>query len=414
VTALASVESIRAAFPALRRTVGAHPVAYFDGPGGTQVPGVVTDAVTDYLLHHNANTHWAYPTSAETDAALLDARDVFAAFMGGTADEISFGNNMTTITFHVARALARDWKPGDEVIVTEIDHHGNIAPWQAIARDHGIVLKWLALDTATGLLRLDQLPQLLGPKTRLLAINAASNILGTISDVASAAELAHAAGALVFVDGVHYAPHQLPDAHQLGADFLAVSAYKFHGPHIGVLWARRDLTERLDVPRLEPAPDTSPERWETGTQNHEGVVGAAAAVRWLAGLAGQGALRPQLAATYGEIHRREMVLFTRLWDGLGAIPGVTRYGLPPGGNRTATISFVLDGAPSEQVARRLAHSGCFVSHGDFYATTVARLLGCERDGLVRIGAACYTTADEIERVLQGIEDVAAQRDDRGR
>ncbi|HEY3934638.1 MAG TPA: cysteine desulfurase-like protein [Gemmatimonadales bacterium] len=399
---VATVEAIRADFPALRRSEGGHAVAYFDGPGGTQVPQPVVDAMADYLLCHNANTHWEYPTSAETDAALLDAREVFAAFVGGAADEISFGNNMTTIAFHVARALARDWNPGDEVIVTELDHHGNVAPWQAIARDRGVVLRWLPLDMATGELRLDRLPQLLGPRTRLLAINAASNILGTVSDVARAAKLAHDAGALVFVDGVHYAPHRLTDVSALGADFFAASAYKFHGPHIGVLWARRDLVERLDVPRLEPAPDTSPERMETGTQNHEGIVGAARAVRWLAGLAGDGNLRSQLATTYAEIHRREMALFATLWDGLGAIDGVTRFGPPATGSRTATVSFSVRGIDSEQVARTLARGGCYVSHGDFYASTVAHLAGFERAGLVRLGAACYTTGEEIDRVLTGI------------
>jgi len=402
-TTVATVEEIRAAFPALRRTHVGHPVAYFDGPGGTQVPQVVADAMAEYLLHHNANTHWAYPTSVETDAMLQDAREVFAEFLGGAADEISFGNNMTTISFHLARALGREWHEGDEVIVTELDHHGNVAPWQALARERGIVLRWLPLDLATYQLRLDLLPSLLSPRTRLLAIGAASNIVGTVSDVAAAAKLAHAAGALVFVDGVHYAPHYLPDVKALHCDFFACSAYKFHGPHMGILWGRRDLIERLDVPRLEPSPDTSPERLETGTQNHEGIIGGAAAVRWLASLAGMsGSLRGRLAAAYDEIHRRETALFRQLWDGLQSMTGVTVYGPSPETRRTATISFAVDGVSSEQVALRLVAAGCFVSNGDFYASTVARLIGMEQVGVVRIGAACYTTSDEIERVLAAI------------
>lgn len=404
---VASVEQIRAAFPALRRMHAGKAVAYFDGPGGTQVPQAVVDAMADYLLHHNANTHWVYPTSQETDARLTDARSVFAQFVGGAPDEVAFGNNMTTITFHVARALGREWSAGDEVIVTELDHHGNIAPWQALARERGIVLKWLPLDLETYQLRLDKLPQLLGPRTRLLAIGAASNIVGTVSDVAAAGRMAREAGALVFVDGVHYAPHFLPDVAALGCDLFACSAYKFHGPHVGVLWGRQDLLERLDVPRLEPAPATAPERLETGTQNHEGIVGAAAAVRWLASLsAADGDIRTRLVRSYTELHRREAALFTQLWDGLGAIPGVTRYGPPPTVKRTATVSFTVRGVDSEHVARKLVDDACFVSNGDFYATTVARLLGHEVDGVVRIGAAPYTTAAEVDRVVAGVARLA--------
>lgn len=406
-TCVASVDQIRSAFPALRRVHAGQPVAYFDGPGGTQVPQVVADAMSDYLLHHNANTHWVYPTSVETDGLMADARGAFAAFLGGAADEVAFGNNMTTITFHLARALGRDWAAGDEVIVTELDHHGNIAPWQALARERGIVLKWLPLDLQSFQLRLDLLPGLLTPRTRMLAIGAASNILGTVSDVAAAARMAHDAGALVFVDGVHYAPHFLPDVAELGCDLFACSAYKFHGPHVGVLWGKRALLERLDVPRLEPAPSTSPERLETGTQNQEGIVGSAAAVRWLASLSGSdGDLRTRLVASYAEIHRREAALFAQLRMGLGAIGGVTCFGPAPDRKRTATISFVVHGMESEQVARRLVDDACFVSNGDFYATTVARLLGHEVDGVVRIGAAPYTTADEIDRVVRAVARLA--------
>jgi cysteine desulfurase family protein (TIGR01976 family) len=407
VTGVAPVEAVRAAFPALQRTHAGRTVAYFDGPGGTQVPACVVDAMSAYLFHHNANTHWRYPTSEETDVMLDDARGVFAQFLGGAPDEISFGNNMTTITFHVARGLGRDWRDGDEVIVTELDHHGNIAPWQALARERGIVLRWLPIDTDTCQLRLEQLAGLLNSRTRLLAIGAASNIVGTVSDVPRAAGMAHDAGALVFVDGVHYAPHFLPDVAALGCDLFACSAYKFHGPHVGVLWGRRELLERIDVPRLAPAPDTAPERMETGTQNHEGIIGAAAAVRWLGSLAGtDGVLRERLAATFREIHGRESELFRRLWDRLGDLDSVTRHGPLPATNRTATVSFTVRGIDSEQVAVSLAREACYVSHGDFYASTVVRRLGLEREGLVRIGAACYTTREEVDRVVAAIAVIA--------
>jgi cysteine desulfurase family protein (TIGR01976 family) len=402
-SAARTVDAIRADFPALERQHGGHPVAYFDGPGGTQVPLAVADAMRDYLLHHNANTHWAYPTSVETDALLLEARRTYAAFFGGAENEVIFGNNMTTITFHVARALARGWQAGDEIIVTELDHHANLAPWQAVAKERGLVLKMLPLDLESWQLRLDLLPELLTSRTRLLAIGAASNALGTISDVAAAARLAKNAGALVYVDGVHLSPHHLPDPKSVGADFFVCSAYKFYGPHVGVLWGRHPLLSSLDVPKLEPAPDTAPERLETGTQNHEGIIGAAAAVRWIAGLGGgEGNLRSQLVRSYDLLHRRERELFAQLWEGLGQIPGVRRFGLGPGRPRTATVAFTLDGLSSEAVTRSLAGAGCFVSHGDFYASTVAQRLGVADEGMVRIGAACYSTAAEIDRVLEGI------------
>lgn len=404
---VATTESIRGAFPALARVHAGQPVAYFDGPGGTQVPQVVVDAMANYLLHHNANTAWAYPTSEETDTLIWSARTAMAAFVNGAPEEISFGNNMTTISFHVARALARGWSVGDEVIVTELDHHANVAPWQAVAQERGVVLKWLPFDLESSRLRLDLLPALISPRTRLLAIGAASNALGTISDVATAAAITHAVGALVYVDGVHYAPHVLPDVAALGCDFFACSAYKFQGPHLGILWGRASLLNALDVPKLEPAPSEAPDRLETGTQNHEGIVGAGAAVRWLASLSGAtGPLRSQLASTYEALRLREAALFERLWNGIGVIPGVTRHGPPPGTPRTPTLAFTLAARPARDVAVHLASEGCFVSHGDYYAATVARRLGVTEEGMVRIGAACYTTAAEIDRVVAGVAGFA--------
>jgi cysteine desulfurase family protein (TIGR01976 family) len=399
---VAGVESIRSRFPALSRTHRGQPVAYFDGPGGTQVPQSVVDAVGDYLLHHNANTHWAYPTSIETDAMLAEARTALADFLNATADEIAFGLNMTTLTFHLARALGREWAAGDEVVVTELDHHGNVAPWQALVRERGIVLRTLPFRVEDGTLDLAGLPKLLGPRTRLLAIGAASNVLGTITDVAAACAMARQAGVLSFVDAVHAAPHVLLDMAAVGCDFLGCSAYKFYGPHVGVLYGRKDRIEALDLPRLLPAPNSAPERLETGTQNHEGIVGAGAAVDFLAGLGGGSSRRSRLAAAFSVLHDRGARLVAALWEGLSGDRRIRLYGPRPGSQRTPTISFTVSGMDSESVAKRLAERGVFVSHGDFYAPTILERLGVLEAGLVRAGCSCYTTEAEVDRLVSGV------------
>ena len=272
---VATVETIRAHFPALARTHNDHAVAYFDGPGGTQVPRAVVEAMSDYLFHHNANTHWAYPTSAETDALIEQARATLADFLNADPHEIAFGANMTTLTFHLARALGRGLVRGDEIVVTELDHHANVAPWHALTVERGVVVRTVRMDPETGQLDWDDFARQVNARTRLVAVGAASNALGTITDVKRAGELARNVGALLFVDAVHSAPHVLPDVRALDCDFLACSAYKFYGPHIGILYGRRALLDALDWPKLIPAPDEAPERVETGTQNHEGMLGAA-------------------------------------------------------------------------------------------------------------------------------------------
>ena len=397
--------NVRRDFPALEREHLGLPVAYFDGPGGTQVPRQVVEAMNDYLCYHNANTHWNYPTSAETDAALDASRVAFADFVNGDPTEIAFGLNMTTLTFHLARGLSARWAKGDEVIVTELDHHGNVAPWTRLAAERGIVIKTVRMDPAQGVLDWADLEQAITPRTKLLAIGAASNALGTVTDVAAAARLAHAQGALVFVDAVHYAPHTLVDVKALGCDFLACSAYKFYGPHIGVLWGKRDLIASVDVPKLIPAPDAPPERLETGTQNHEGIIGAAAAVDYLASLGEGASRRDRLISAYATLHEKGSELFSRMWNGLCAIPGVRMYGRPPGHARTPTVAFTLDGVVSDDVARALAKRAVFVSNGDFYATTVIERLGHAVDGVVRAGCACYTTADEVHRLIEGVAEL---------
>jgi cysteine desulfurase family protein (TIGR01976 family) len=403
---VAPVDEIRAAFPALSRVHGGAHVAYFDGPGGTQVPQAVADAVSDYLLHHNANTHWRYPTSTETDAALRRARAWLAAFLGCEPGEVAFGANMTTLTFHVARAVGRAWGSGDEVLVTELDHHANIAPWQALARDRGITIRTARMNAATGELDWADLEGQISRRTKLVAIGAASNALGTITDVRRAGDLVHAQGGLLFVDAVHYAPHALVDVQAMGCDLLACSAYKFYGPHVGVLYGRRALVEALDVPKLAPAPDESPERLETGTLNHEGIVGAARAVEFLASLAPGASPRHRLTAAFSALHARGQELVEHMWHGLSGLPGVTCYGPPPGRPRTPTVSFSVAGRDPGDVAEALAARGVFVSHGDFYAATVIERLGRAPAGLVRAGCACYTTDEEVERLVEGLKGLA--------
>ena len=401
----ADLAAVRAQFPALQRNHQGHPVAYFDGPGGTQVPFAVGEAMTQYLYRHNANTHWNYPTSQETDRMLAGARHALADFLGATAEEIVFGANMTSITFHLARALGRRWQAGDEVIVTQLDHHANVAPWQAIARERGVVLRTVRMLPETGQLDWTDLDQAFSPRTRLLAIGAASNALGTINDVQRATELAHRAGALSFVDAVHYAPHALVDVGALGCDFLACSAYKFYGPHIGVLYGRAALLNDLDVPKLDPAPNEAPERMETGTQNHEGIVGAGAAVDFLAALGGGSNRRARLGSAMQALHARAAQLVTRLWEGLHSLKHVRVFGPPPSAPRTPTVSFTVAGVPSSSVAGALAARGVFVSHGDFYASTVVERLGLDEEGLVRAGCACYTSPEEVERLIEGVKEL---------
>jgi cysteine desulfurase family protein (TIGR01976 family) len=394
---------IRRHFPALERRHNGFPVAYFDAPGGTQVPRYVAEAMTEYLFHHNANTHWPYPTSQETDAILAGSREAVADLLNARANEIVFGANMTTLTFHLARALGRTWYAGDEVIVTELDHHANIAPWRALELDRDIIVRTAKLVPETFQLDYEHLRSLVTSRTRLIAVGGASNATGTINDLQRVAQIAREAGALLFVDAVHLVPHALLDVKAIGCDFLACSAYKFYGPHIGILYARHELLSSLPFPKLEPAPDEAPERAETGTQNHEGIAGTGAAVEFFASL-GEGATRRErLESFFHAAHREGMRLTQLLWDALSEMPRVSLYGPPPSAPRTPTISFTLEGVNCHELAQRLATEGLFASSGDFYASSVCHRFGIE--GLLRIGAACYTTEEEVRRLIAAIERV---------
>ncbi len=407
--ALASTANIRDCFPALERSLNQKAVAYFDGPGGTQVPRQVVEAMADYLYHHNANTHWAYPTSEETDAALETARHACADFLNARPSEIAFGANMTTLTFHLARTLGAKYGSGDEIVVTELDHHANVAPWQRLEVERGVSVKTVKMIPETGQLDWEHFEEAITNRTKVVAIGAASNALGTINDVHRAIQLARSVGALVFVDAVHYVPHALVDVKELDCDFLAMSAYKFYGPHIGVLFGKFALLESMAFPKLIPAPDSPPEKVETGTQNHEGIVGAGATIDFLASLASGDSRRSRLAAIYAELHERTGRLTRMLWDGLASINGVRLYGPSPDFPRTPTIAFTVNSVASTEVARRLAARGLFLSHGDFYAATVVERLAVGDEGLVRAGCACYTTADEIDRLIEGVGDIATTK-----
>src|SRR5438094_9598501 len=340
--AIMSIEGKRRFFPALARTHNGNPVAYFDGPGGTQVPRMVVEAMNDYLYHHNANTHWAYPTSEETDAIIDSARSVLADFLNARPSEIVFGANMTTLTFYLARALGRGYDRNDEILVTELDHHANIAPWQALEKERGVKVRMVKMISETGELDWDDFSRQLTGRTKLVAIGAASNALGTINHVRRAAKMAHSSGARIFVDAVHYAPHGLIDVRDWDCDFLACSAYKFYGPHIGILYGQHELLGSLNFPKLIPAPDSAPERAETGTQNHEGIAGAAAAVDFIASFAPGATRRERLRAAFEQLHERGDALVTQLWNGLQEIKGVRLYGPPPGTERTPTIAYAVN------------------------------------------------------------------------
>src|SRR5215212_8929211 len=333
-----SVEEIRSHFPALARVHEGHPVAYFDGPGGTQVPRAVVEAMADYLYNHNANTHWSYPTSAETDELLERSRLSLADFLNAAPGEIAFGANATTLAFHVSRTLGRTFEAGDEIVVTELDHHANVAPWQALERERGVTVRVVRMKAETGELDWEDFESKVNGRTKLLAVGAASNALGTVTDLARAGRLAESARA-----------HRFVDVRALRCDFLVCSAYKFYGPHVGAMFCRRELLESLPFPKLIPAPDYAPEVAETGTQNHEGIVGSAAAVEFLASLSRGtptaplkgSARRERLRAAFEALHARGAELTKLLWEGLSDVKGVKLYGPQPDAPRTPTVAFTV-------------------------------------------------------------------------
>lgn len=406
----------RREFPALSRQVQGQPAAFLDGPAGTQVPQRVADAVSRYLTTCNANHGGAFATSEESDALLDQAHLALADFLGSSDPEtISFGANMTSLTFAISRALARTWKPGDEVVVTRLDHDANVTPWVLAARDAGAVIRRVELNPRDLTLDLDSLREQLSPRTRLVAVGCASNATGGINPVAEISEMAHAAGALVFADAVHYAPHGLLDVAALGADILVCSAYKFFGPHVGIQWGRRELLESLEAYKVRPAPNELPGKWMTGTQNHEGIAGALEAVNYLADLgrecdASASDRRAALRAAFAAITAHEQALSCRLLDGLAALEPIQVWGISDPARvaeRCPTFSITHRHVSPAEVARRCGERGIFVWHGNYYALSLSEALNREPEGMVRIGLVHYNTADEVERLLNVLAELGA-------
>jgi cysteine desulfurase family protein (TIGR01976 family) len=403
---------IRAQFPALAQEVNGHPAVFFDGPGGTQVPQRVIDAVADYLTYHNANTHGAFATSRRTDETIDAARAAMADFLGCAADEVVFGPNMTTLTFAISRAFGRDIRPGDEIVLTRLDHDANVAPWKAL-EERGAVIRMVDIDTEECTLDMADMARAIGPRTRLVAVGYASNAVGTINDVATITRMAHAVGALVYIDAVHYAPHGPIDVRALDCDFLACSPYKFFAPHMGALYGKREHLARLRPYKVRPASDDIPDRWETGTKNHAGLAGVTAAIEYLAEL-GQRikpatTRRTALVQAMEAIKAYERGLSERLIAGLLAIPGLTFYGISDPARfdmRTPTAAVRLAGRTPRELAEALGRRGIFCWDGNYYAINLTERLGVEADGgILRIGLVHYNTVEEIELLLESLNEL---------
>lgn len=413
---------VRTQFPALAQEVQGRPAVFADGPGGTQVPRQVIDAISDYLIHANANTHGAFVTSARTDATIGEARAAMADLLGCAPDEVVFGANMTTLTFALSRALGRELGPGDEIVVTRLDHDANVAPWTALA-ERGVTIRTVDIDVEDCTLDMAELARLIGPRTRLVAVGYASNAVGTVNDVAEVVRLAHAAGALTFIDAVHYAPHGPLDVYALDTDFLACSPYKFFAPHAGVLYGKRAHLERLQPYKVRPASNQAPDRWETGTKNHAVLAGVTAAVQYLAALGDRlldaSGARPAptrrealLAAMHG-IRAYERSLSEQLVAGLLEIPGLTFYGIGDPARfdqRTPTVSLRVAGFTPRQLAQGLAERGVFAWDGNYYALSLTERLGLEQDGgMLRLGLVHYNTPAEVAYILEALREVVGVR-----
>ncbi|HXO60712.1 MAG TPA: cysteine desulfurase-like protein [Candidatus Acidoferrales bacterium] len=403
---------VRQQFPSLRTQVNEHTAAFLDGPAGTQVPQQVIDAIQNYLLHDNANTCGAFATSRRTDAMIAGARQAMADFFNCAPDEVSFGQNMTTITFALARAIGRELDAGDEVVVTTLDHDANVAPWRAL-QEKGVIVRQVDIRNADCTLDMDDLQRKLSKKTKLVAVGYASNAVGTINPVAEIARLAHSVGALIFVDAVHYAPHGAIDVQALDCDFLACSPYKFFGPHMGTLYGKHEHLMRFAPYKVRPAPDALPDRWETGTQVQELITGIAAAVEYLAELGRRHDpaardRRSALLAAYRVTHEHEMALLAKLMEGLQRIDGLRIFGISEPtrfAQRCSTVSIRLDVHTPTETATFLGERGIFTWDGNFYALNLTERLGVQATGgLLRIGLVHYNTAEEVERLLVALRE----------
>jgi cysteine desulfurase family protein (TIGR01976 family) len=427
---------IRAQFPSLAQTVNGHPAAFLDGPGGTQVPQRVIDAISSYLRRDNANTGGAYATSRHTDAMIAEARGAMADFLHCGADEVVFGPNMTTLTFAMSRAIGREFKPGDEIVVTRLDHDANVSPWLAMAEDRGVTVRWAEIHDADCTLDMADLASKINSKTKLVAAGYASNAVGTINPVREIVRLAHAAGALAYVDAVHYGPHGLIDVAALDCDFLVCSTYKFFGPHMGVLFGKREHLQRLRPYKVRPNTNAIPNCWEWGTLNHECIAGITACVEYIAdlgrhvmgtsgnGTGGDGRLarpssearplanterRAAIESAYAAIHEHERGLLERMMTGLKKIHGLKIYGITDPARfdeRCATLAVRIEGHTPLELSTKLGERGFFTWDGNYYALNLTEHLDVEKSGgFLRIGLVHYNTVDEVDRLLAALRDI---------
>jgi cysteine desulfurase family protein (TIGR01976 family) len=401
------VQAVREQFPALGRTYNGRGVVYFDGPGGSQAARQAIDAMAGYMERGGANLHGVFPTSTETEEILADTREAAADLLGAAPDEVAFGANMTTLTFAISRALSRQWDEDSEIVVTELDHRANVDPWLIAAREKGAKVRWVRVDPETLTLDHDDLERNINERTKLVAVGLASNAVGTVNDVGAVAEMAH--GAIVAVDAVHASPHIPVDRGAIGADVITCSAYKFFGPHVGVTAIKRDLFERMDVDRLDPAPDHIPDKLETGTQNHEGIAGVKGAIDFIASLGEGPSRRERLTSAMGAVEEYEADLAAKFRSGLGDLPGVKLYAAPDGIRKTPTIAFRVEGHSPDEVCARMLEHGFFIAAGDFYASTLAEKLGILDSGaFVRAGLAPYNTQEEVDEFVTALEGLARE------
>jgi cysteine desulfurase family protein (TIGR01976 family) len=411
---------IRAQFPSLSQTVNGHPAVFLDGPGGTQVPQRVIDAISNYLRRDNANTGGAYASSRNTDAMIGEARAAMADFLHCAADEIVFGPNMTTLTYAMSRAIGRDLAPGDEILVTRLDHDANVSPWLAL-EETGVTIRWAEIHKEDCTLDVEDLAAKLNSKTKLVAVGYASNAVGTINPVKEIIRLAHSVGALTYIDAVHYAPHGLIDVAALDCDFLVCSTYKFFGPHMGVLYGKREQLARLRPYKVRPLTDAAPNRWEWGTLNHECIAGITACVDYIADL-GRGTnpepspRRAAIVSAFESIHRHEHALMNRLIDGIARIPQLKLYGITDPSCfawRCPTLAVRVINQNAGQtplaLATKLGERGFFTWDGNYYALNLTEKLDVEKSGgFLRIGLVHYNTVEEVDRLLAALREIVTQ------
>ena len=413
---------VRAQFPSLAQTVHGNPAAFFDGPGGTQVPQRVIDAMSEYLRRDNANSGGKYATSQRTDAMVAAARDAMGDFFHCDADEVVFGQNMTSLTFTFSRAIGRELKPGDEIVVTRLDHDANVSPWLTMAEDRGVTVRWAEIHDEDCTLDLADLASKINGKTKLVAVGYASNAVGTINPVKEIVRLAHNVGALAYIDAVHYTPHGLIDVQALDCDFLVCSTYKFFGPHMGVLFGKREHIERLQPYKVRPLTDAIPFRWEHGTPNHECIAGITACVDYIAELGRSSGIREAgnreaeltnrraaIEAAYTAIHEHERCLLEQAMAGLRTIPGLRIYGITDPArfrDRCSTLAIRIEGHAPAELATKLGERGFFTWDGNYYAINLTDHLGVEKSGgFLRIGLVHYNTAEEVDRLIAALREI---------